>query len=125
MLSRTPPTTSRGPVSRGPVEVVPVAVTGRDLRKALHGASPATRARVAAEFVAAEFVAGLWTVTDLSAAQAARLCGVGPARVTVARGRRGARGPQRRTVAKLAKFGATALWQALDVATAPQRVAAE
>lgn len=115
MLEVTPNTTP----SAATEAARPIPVTGRKLRRALHGASPGKRARVAADLAS-----GPWSLIGLSPSQAARLCGVNPCVVTRALGRRGSRGPHRKTVERLAKYGPNALWLALDRATAPH-VAAE
>jgi hypothetical protein len=90
----------------------PVAINARDLRRALRGATATERAHIAAGLVGC-------SITGLLPSETARICNVSPAYVTVARGRRGARGPQRRTINRLAKYGPNALWQALDKVTAP------
>jgi len=92
----------------------PDIVNGKVLRRVLHDAQPAVRAAVAAQLVRGELV-----VLELSAVQAARLCGVGPGIV----GKMLGRSPRRRTDAELDHLvehvGPDRLMAALDRATTP------
>jgi hypothetical protein len=59
-------------------------------------------------------------------AQSAKLCDVDPQYVNVALGRKGSRGPHKKTIDRLIKrYGADALLKGLDRYTAPTTVAAE
>jgi hypothetical protein len=92
-----------------------VKVSGRELRRMLRGASPATRAEIAARLAR-----GLLVLVDPLPSHIARMCSVNPGRLTAALGRRGSRGPHSKTLAKLVRrYGADTLLAAVDRATAP------
>jgi hypothetical protein len=94
---------------------------GPTLRRMLQGKGSAARAEVAARLIKHKA-----TLTDLSPAQVARLCGATPAGVSNALGRRGSRGPHAKTINTLVKrYGPDTLMRALDSATAPSLQAAE
>jgi hypothetical protein len=96
-------------------------LSGRALRRLLHGKTSAARARICANLVRYNI-----EVTDLSASQLARLCAVNPGQVSVALGHAGLRGPRDSTLDRLIrKYGPDTLLRAVDRATTPTQVAAE
>ena len=98
----------------------PTEISGRVLRRMLRGASPATRADIAARLAR-----GWLVLVNPLPSHIARMCSVNASLVTVALGRRGSRGPHSKTLAKLVRrYGAGTLLAAVDRATAP-KIAAE
>jgi hypothetical protein len=93
----------------------PTKVTGRVLGRILRGATPLSRAHMAAEFST-----GRWVLVAPLPTQAARLCDVNVACVSVTLGNKGKRGPRKATIDRVVKrFGVAALMAGLDRATAP------
>ena len=96
-------------------------INAADLRRLLRGKSAKGRAVIAAKLARGDFT----FVGPPSPALAARMCEANPRSVSVLLDHRGARGPRKSTINKLAKkYGASTLLQALDVATTPA-IAAE
>jgi hypothetical protein len=95
-------------------------LSGPALRRNLHGKREIARAKLAAQLIRNKV-----SFDNLSRAQVARLCKVNDGNLACVLGRTGTRGPQQRTINRIAKkYSADVLMRALDFLTAPSRTQA-